>query len=150
MKCSAPEPVGMRLRLDVPQDKILPTAVEISISYVNAQKAAKHALCFTRQAKSNQQAMEQRVMEYLSSEGERVSTPHSASRQKPNVRSIHQGEDVRFLRGIIEGRNWRISSSLRRPLRYRDNGYSWQRVLSQIAPAQSFIAKGFGALPRER
>jgi hypothetical protein len=46
-------------------------------AYVDAQKAAKHALCFTRQAKSNQQAMEQRVMEYLSSEGgegERVST----------------------------------------------------------------------------
>jgi hypothetical protein len=33
-------------------------------AYVDAQKAAKHALCFTRQAKSNQQAMEQRVMEY--------------------------------------------------------------------------------------
>ena len=43
-------------------------------AYVDAQKAAKHALCFTRQAKSNQQAMEQRVMEYLSSEGERVTT----------------------------------------------------------------------------
>ena len=62
-------------------------------AYLNAQKAAKHALCFTRQAKSNQQAMEQRVMEYLSSEGRRRTRLHYPI--LPHARSLTSGRSIK-------------------------------------------------------